>query len=268
MFKGTLKRFQTVFSKIIITGIRSPSEIGPYLRRRKVERANKKVRQHLVTPAKSDLVEFQEVVDHCQTWTDISDHLPDLFIESLKHDPGLIVELGVRRGESTFVLERVAKLTDAKLVSVDIEDCSDVSNWDEWHFVQEDDIKFADRFEEYCKENDLPDSIDVLFIDTSHLYEHTKAEINHWFPHLADNAIVALHDTNMDVVYHRENGSLGLGAIAEDRGVIRALEDYFETTFVATRNFRIIHKNWIIRHQASCNGFTILYKLPKDFASE
>lgn len=105
--------------KKLITGIRRPSEIGPYLRRRKVKRTNRKVRQHLVTPDKSDLVEFQEVVDHCQTWTDISDHLPDLFIESLKHDPGLIAELRVRGGESTFVLERVAKLTDAKLVSVD-----------------------------------------------------------------------------------------------------------------------------------------------------
>ena len=83
MFKRTLKRFQTVFLKKLITGIQNPSEIGP------------------------------------------------------------------------------------------------VSNWDEWRFVQKDDIKFADRFEEYCKENDLPDSIDVLFIDTNHLYEYTKAEIKH-----------------------------------------------------------------------------------------
>ncbi len=58
----------------------------------------------------SGLKELNEIKEHSLVRTDISDHLVSLFIESLSIKPKLIVELGVRGGESTFVLERVAKL--------------------------------------------------------------------------------------------------------------------------------------------------------------
>jgi len=104
--------------------------------------------------------------------------------------PRLIVELGVRKGQSTFVFERVARLFDAALVSVDIEDCMQASSYPHWHFVQSDDVAFARRFPAWCAEHDLPAQIDVLFIDTSHVYEHTVQEIDAWFPLLAKHALV------------------------------------------------------------------------------
>lgn len=78
----------------------------------------------------SDLKEFDEVKKRAFNRTDINDHLVTLFVESLEIKPKLIVELGVRGGESTFVLERVAKLCGAKLVSVDIRDYSNVSSYE------------------------------------------------------------------------------------------------------------------------------------------
>jgi len=114
--------------------------------------------------------------------TDISDHLETLFVESLNLESRLIVELGVGDGESTFVLERVANLWGAKLISVDIEDRADVSTFRDRIFVHEDDIAFAARFPGWCRERGIEPAIDLLFIDTSHLYDHTVSEIRDWFP--------------------------------------------------------------------------------------
>lgn len=78
--------------------------------------------------------------------TDISNHLETLFAESLAIESRLIVELGVGDGESTYVLERIANLWGAKLVSIDISDCRKVSSFKDRIFVQKDDISFAAEF--------------------------------------------------------------------------------------------------------------------------
>ncbi len=81
--------------------------------------------------------------------TDISDHLAMLFTESLNIESKLIVELGVGDGESTFVLERVANLWGAKLVSVDIDDRAEVSSFKDRIFVQSDDISLIRTRDRY-----------------------------------------------------------------------------------------------------------------------
>ena len=86
-----------------------------------------------------------------QRQTDICDHLETLFIECLNLPSRLIVELGVGDGESTFVLENVARLWNAKLVSVDIADCKKVSSYRQRIFVQMDDIAFAREFKHVCE---------------------------------------------------------------------------------------------------------------------
>ncbi|MEO0161843.1 MAG: hypothetical protein ABIL74_06180 [candidate division WOR-3 bacterium] len=40
-----------------------------------------------------------------------------------------MVELGVEIGQSTFVFERLAQLCNAKLISLDINDCANPCNW-------------------------------------------------------------------------------------------------------------------------------------------
>jgi hypothetical protein len=189
--------------------------------------------------------------------TDISSHLEPMFLEGLRANPGLIVELGVRGGEATFVLERVARRCRAPLVSVDIADCSTVSQYERWHFVQEDDVAFGRRVAAWCREQGLPENIDLLVIDTTHLYEHTLAEIEAWFPHLSPTAVVMFHDTNLRRLFRRRDGTLGL-AWSNNRGVIQALETVLHTRFNERRPFERDIGPWRIVHDPICNGLTVL----------
>ncbi len=210
----------------------------------------------------TEWTEFDEVLKRSSQNTDISDHLPILFVESLAIGKGLIVELGARSGESTFVLERVAKLSKSTLVSVDIADCSHVSSSPDWVSIQQDDITSGNQFEQWCEERGLAPVIQVLFIDTSHDYWHTRQEIEVWFPCLADRAKVFFHDTNGNTLYYfRKDGSMGVPGLHSDRGVMTAIEQYFGTRFAEKRNFIDYRKGWLIKHHASSNGFTILERL-------
>ncbi|GBD89364.1 cephalosporin hydroxylase [bacterium BMS3Abin04] len=210
----------------------------------------------------SDLKELNEIKERSTALTDMSSHVETLFIESLAVKPKLIVELGIRTGESTFVLERVAKLCRSKLVSVDIEDCSHISSYKEWLFIQKDDIEFAKKFENWCKINRIEPKIDILFIDTSHLFEHTLQEIKFWFPLLSNRSKVFFHDTNLKKVYRRKDGSMGTThGFYNERGVIRALDKYFNKSFNEKENFVDFRNGWLIKHHSYCSGFTILEKI-------
>lgn len=202
---------------------------------------------------------LEEIKQHAMIPSDICDHLETIFFEALSIKPKLIVELGVRYGDSTFVLERVARITGAKLVSVDITDCSNVSKYSGWHFIQKDDIQFAREFPEWCLNCGINPQIDVLFIDTSHYYVHTIAEISTWFPYLTYQAKVIFHDTNLKNIYYRKDGSSGF-AWNNERGVIKALETYFGKSFNESIDFIEWVNGWIIKHFCICNGLIILEK--------
>ncbi len=206
-----------------------------------------------------ELEEFREIRERARKRTDISDHLITLFTETLIEKPRLIVELGTRGGDSTFVLERAAKLCHAKIISVDIVNCAKTSAYPDWIFVQKDDIQFAREFKSWCWAHHLEPVIDILLIDTSHEFEHTVREINAWFPWLAKRAKVFLHDTNLKYFYFRKDRSLDIGW-NNQRGVIRALEKYFGCQFNENRSFTSVRKNWLIKHWPNCCGFTILEK--------
>jgi hypothetical protein len=120
-----------------------------------------------------------------------------------------------------------------------------------------DDIAFAKLFKSWCAERGIDPAIDVLFIDTSHLLDHTIEEINNWLPLTSSQAKVIFHDTNMGGIYFRTDGSTGVGP-DNQRGVIAALERYFHTTFREKRDFVDYRGGWIIRHYARSSGFTIL----------
>ena len=216
-------------------------------------------------PTVSSVPLIAEIANRSLKLSDISDHLLPLFAQAMEARPKLIVELGVRGGESTFVLERVAKLCGAKLVSVDIDDCSKSSSWSEWSFIHGDDIEVARKFPAWCAARGLAPSIDFLFIDTSHVYEHTVQEIEHWFPMVSANGTVAFHDTNMQRVYSRQDGTRGFGW-DNTRGVIAAMEKYFGRTFDETVPFVEIINGWLIKHNPYCSGFTVLSRLPKTAA--
>ncbi len=189
--------------------------------------------------------------------TDICDHLETIFLECLGIYPRLIVELGCGDGEPTFVLERVAKLWQAPLVSVDSDDRREVGTYSGRFFIQSDDIELAPRFAGWCAQRNIPSVIDLLFIDTSHIYEHTVQEIRDWFPFLAPRCKVIFHDTNLREVFVRKDVSTGKGWDNE-RGVIRAIEEHFHQTFAEESDFTSEIDGWLIRHISHCNGLMVM----------
>lgn len=192
--------------------------------------------------------------------TDISDHLSFIFEESLRNNPSTIVELGVRGGVSSRIFRKASEICGSDLISVDLQNCSDALDYEGWYFVQKDDLEFAREFKEWSRENGVKGDVDVLFIDTSHEYEHTKEEIERWFPHLASDGIVFFHDTNLSGFYFREDGSVGK-AWDNDRGVIRAIEEMIGCSLNEKRRFSTIKSGFLIRHEPYCNGMTMLKKL-------
>lgn len=210
---------------------------------------------------KSDLKYLDEIKQLSSKRTQTNDHLVNLFIESIQIKPKLIVELGVMKGESTFVFERVAKLCDSKLISVDIADCSKVTSWKDWIFIKSDDIEFSKKFLNVCEDSKILPKIDILFIDTSHYFEHTVKEIEHWFPFLGDNAKVFFHDTNLNTTFFRKDGSIGIG-FDNQRGVIRAIENYLNRSYNEKRDFIDYRNFWLIKHYSYCNGLSIMQKCP------
>lgn len=198
--------------------------------------------------------------------SDISDHLPRLYAEAVSVEPDLIVELGTRGGESTLALLAAARQKDAIVLSVDVEEVggsvTDPDLLAHWRFVHADDVDFAGQFVDWCEERGLKPAIDLLFVDTSHLYEHTTREIASWWPHLTPKATVVFHDTNLKEFYRRGDGTIGRGW-NNDRGVIRAIEEYLGTTFDETLPFTDYCRGWSIDHDPLCNGLTVLRRESK-----
>jgi cephalosporin hydroxylase len=102
-----------------------------------------------------------------------------------------ILELGVQTGTSTTVLLQACEENDGCLTSVDVKDCSDVSNSPKWKFILSDSTN-----KDYIinQSNILNDGIDILYVDTIHKVEHVSKEINQWFPLLKKGSWVFFDD--------------------------------------------------------------------------
>jgi predicted O-methyltransferase YrrM len=124
-----------------------------------------------------------------QAWAaeqvDMAPHIATL--TRLARGAQVIVELGVRGGVSTWAMLDGLPSTGT-LYSVDIVDCvvpPRVSADPRWTFIVGDDMDPAVQAQ-------LPAAADLVFIDTSHEYEHTVAELA-WALTLTPARIV-MHD--------------------------------------------------------------------------
>lgn len=125
----------------------------------------------------------------CRTPSDIYEHLPR-FVEIVEEtNAEHVVELGTRSGVSTtawlYALEGRGRLT-----SVDIDPRPDLGDWPHWTFVQGNDVDIN------VVKNIEP--ADVVFIDTSHLYGHTKRELGMWQYRVKPGGRMVLHDTMLE----------------------------------------------------------------------
>ena len=195
----------------------------------------------------------------------ISDHLCSLFSDLIVSESRLIVELGTRGGSSTRAILAAADYLDARVLSIDIDPCGEIglepAACRRWEFIQCDDVAFGkERFVPWCRENDVDPTIDALFIDTSHEYAHTVEELAVWMDYVPVGGIVMFHDTNMGVRYERMNNYMR-GGWDNQRGVIRAIEEYFGRDYDESKQFVDIARNWLIRHQPYSSGFTYMKRL-------
>ena len=97
----------------------------------------------------------------------------------------------MRSGNSTAALLAAACSVGGHLWSVDIDQPQVPREWHDdpsWHLLRADDL--SQQAKDW-----LPAACDVLFIDTSHTYGHTLAELREYVPRVAPGGTVLLHDT-------------------------------------------------------------------------
>lgn len=123
----------------------------------------------------------------CATPSDIYEHLPTM-VELVKdHAAKHVIELGTRTGVSTIAWLYGLAATGGYLTSVDIDRRPKIGKQSKWTFIQGNDldpviVTGLDRAE-------------IVFIDTSHLFEQTVAELNVYRWLVKPGGVIVLHDT-------------------------------------------------------------------------
>jgi predicted O-methyltransferase YrrM len=116
-----------------------------------------------------------------------------MYRKALRKVAPLILELGTAKGQSTTVFLQACEEKEGRLVSVDIADCSQLSDSKRWQFVQSDstDVDFILYRAPYLKEG-----IDILYVDSLHNKEHVRKELTSWYPYLNEKAWVFFDDVD------------------------------------------------------------------------
>lgn len=123
------------------------------------------------------------------TPSDINEHLQTLHDICIETDATVVVELGVRTGVSTAAFLAAMETTGGVVWSCDINQPRVdplIRDHPRWEFWWGDDLELADE---------APDC-DVLFIDTSHAYQHTLDELDAYAAKAAK--VIVLHDTQLE----------------------------------------------------------------------
>jgi hypothetical protein len=127
---------------------------------------------------------------------DIKHHLWSLYWIARMVKAKQIVELGIRRGDSTRALLAACMDLDARLYSVDIEgdkqNVKDLTisygirlNFNYWAWDRRDSVVAGEQWSY--------GTIDLLFIDTTHSFENTSRELYTWNDKVT--GAIILHDT-------------------------------------------------------------------------
>jgi predicted O-methyltransferase YrrM len=103
------------------------------------------------------------------------------------------LEIGTQYGHSTVALLEAAERIDGRVYSVDVEPCTEARErvlaaglGGNWTFIQGDALQLRPPA--------FPDQVELLFIDTFHLYSQTRRELDHFAPYLKPRGWIVLHD--------------------------------------------------------------------------
>ena len=127
--------------------------------------------------------------ERCATPSDIVNHLPRMVALVEELGAQHVVELGTRTGVSTVAWLHALESTGGRLTSVDLDARPPIGEFDHWTFIQGDDCD--------------PDVVagiepaDIVFIDSSHHYGHTKRELAIYRWLVKPGGVLCLHDTEL-----------------------------------------------------------------------
>jgi cephalosporin hydroxylase len=128
------------------------------------------------------------------TRSDIGHNLHILFGVAAKYPGCKVIEIGVRSGQSTTAFLAAAELTGGHVWSVDIDrDCRFLAEYAQegggpWTFIHGDSADGGIVAQ-------TPDDAHVLFIDSSHTFAQTRAELEGFLPRVRGGGTVLMHDT-------------------------------------------------------------------------
>lgn len=125
----------------------------------------------------------------CQVPSDIVNHLPRFVNLVRELDATTVIELGTRTGVSTVAWLHALE-GRGHLTSVDIDEAPPIGEHPHWTFIQGDDTDPAVQAQ-------LPAQADIVFIDTSHLYEHTVTELDTYKAFVRPGGRIVCHDTQL-----------------------------------------------------------------------
>jgi predicted O-methyltransferase YrrM len=164
---------------------------------------------------------------HDEVRTAFNQHLVTLCLLVVEFGLRTSLEIGTQFGHSTVALLEAAASVDGRVYSVDVEPCTEAHARvasaglsRHWTFIQGDALRLRPPA--------FPESLDLLFIDTFHLYSQTARELAHLAPYVAPGGWIVLHDA---VTFP---------------GVSRAVREFMERTSGAFRFYPFMHQHGLL----------------------
>jgi len=123
--------------------------------------------------------------------TNYQKKLEEFILKDIESKKNLtILEFGVRFGESTKKFIDILENNGGHLYSVDLEDFKNISNSEKWTFIQSRDDNF-----DYL-DQEIPDGIDLFYLDSFHNANHIEKIIYHYYPKLKLNGQFIIDDVS------------------------------------------------------------------------
>jgi predicted O-methyltransferase YrrM len=110
----------------------------------------------------------------------------------------VILEFGVRHGQSTEFFLNICEKNNGFLYSVDMDNSSKKFDSEKWKFIhgRDDNFKLVESY--------IPKKIDLIYIDSFHDAEHVAKIFFHYYPFLKDNGCLIIDDISW-LPYSKKN---------------------------------------------------------------
>lgn len=136
---------------------------------------------------------------------------------------GMFLELGTDRGQATNVILEACREHGGQLVSVDIRDCSAAASGDEWEFIK---CSSTDSETIVASAPKLSQGIDMVYVDSAHVADHVRQEINIWMPLLNVGGRMYFDDIDSGPYLRGARKDSVFSEIA-NRSILNVVQSYF-----------------------------------------